>query len=232
MKFNHLLLSLIFLVSNSIFSQNNELGVRSASDLILTPNSTLFSEDDLSDIEGSPYLNENFSFGSISSFKQKFSIRYNIYNDIFEVRQGKDSIINLNKRNTSYVISYEGLDFKSFYYLPEKKDSKTYEYFAILTNKNDSIVLLKKYNKTFTEKRKATTSYGSDKPARFSKSPIETYFIKINDSIIEIRLKAKDLYSLFPEKQIVLKNYIKKNKLKFKDEKDLIKAINYINTLE
>ena len=186
-------------------------------------------------IKGSPYLNEEFVLGNISPNNKKFLIRYNAYNDLFEVKKSKDSVLNLNKRNLNYTIQLGDLKFKSFMYSPTDNDSKRYGYFAIMTTLNDSVVLLKKFTKKFTKKQEASNSYTSDIPASFSSSASESYFLLIHkdkDKIIKIRLKAKDIYDSFPKKRNKIKTYIKSTKLKLKNESDLIKIINYINTLE
>lgn len=185
--------------------------------------------------EGSPYLNEEFILGSISPNKKNFLIRYNAYNDLFEVKKGKDSILNLNKRNLDYIIELDGLTFKSFKYRTSEEESKQFGYFAIMTNLESNFVLLKNYEKKFTEEQKAINSYTSDIPASFSSTTNNYFLLTTTDNkeeIKEISTKAKDLYNLLPKKKDKIKSFIKKDKLKLKNESDLIKVINYINTLE
>lgn len=60
----------------------------------------------------------------------------------------------------------------------------------------------------------------------------ERYFIKKeNEKLKPIKLKKSDILKVFAEKKKEIKDYIKKNKLKVKEEQDFIKLLHYYDTL-
>ena len=90
--------------------------------------------------------------------------------------------------------------------------------------------LFKRYKKVFIEGQEATSSYGSDKPAKLEEKV--TYFLKTEDGVVrELRLKKKELLNMLSDKEGDLKNYISENKLKLKSTDEVIKLINYYNSI-
>lgn len=225
-------LALIVLQQQYIYSQESSIFQNTTQNMDFVNYHKLRGNDiNLSDIEGTPYLNEEFQLGSILPLNKKFPVRYNALNDLFEVKQDNDSILTLNQSNTNYIIKLNNQSFKSFKYYTSPSDEK-YGYFAILTEK-DSINLLKKMSKSFVKEQKAANSYSSSKPAHFTKDPKVTYFILLNTSntIKEVSANKKSFFAILPDKKDELKKYLSKNRLSLKKEEDLITFIEYINTL-
>ncbi|QXP60400.1 hypothetical protein [Olleya sp. HaHaR_3_96] len=185
----------------------------------------------LEDIEGSPYLTPAFEVGSVNMIKQKVLIRYNSFNDLFEIKQNTDNVLNLNKSNTNYIITINNYSFKSFLY--PQKNSDQYSYFALLTTLDSTKVgLLKTMRKNLNKVQEASSSYVKAKRANFSPITIDKYYIlTTKQDIIEFKPKSRSLYSLFPELKTEIKSYIKTNDIDLKKEEDLIKTIAHINSL-
>ena len=58
------------------------------------------------------------------------------------------------------------------------------------------------------------------------------YFIGLgNGNIVEMPTKKKELLKMFPNKEKEIEEFLKSNKISFKDEKDLIVLVNYLDTL-
>lgn len=60
---------------------------------------------------------------------------------------------------------------------------------------------------------------------------VEHYVIRLNDKIFDIKLKKNDIINHMNDKEKEIKDFAKRNKLSFSNEKDVIKIITYYNTL-
>ena len=75
----------------------------------------------------------------------------------------------------------------------------------------------------------ATNGYDSNVPAQYKRLK-DKFFIKKNDELaIEIPTNKKDFAKLFPKRQKEILSFIKKEKIKFKKESDLLKLVNHLN---
>ena len=93
-----------------------------------------------------------------------------------------------------------------------------------------SLKLLYRTKKELIKGKKATSSYKSDIPARFVETV--TYYLQEDKSPAkEVKFNKKSIMPHFGKHQDALKAYISQNKLKIKKKDDLLKAINYYNTL-
>ena len=74
---------------------------------------------DLSSVEGSPYVNKTFKFGSavdkLTNTSQNFYLRYNAYNDEIQMKSSLDekNIYGLVKATNIYAV----IDAKEYHYL-------------------------------------------------------------------------------------------------------------------
>lgn len=182
---------------------------------------------------GTPYLDENFFPAKISIDNSKvYSVRYNAYSDEFEVKMAQDNIQTLNKAVENITITM--VKSKELYGALNYTDSKTglsRGYFVFLTPDNENAKLYTKRTKRFIEAKPAQTGYDVDKPAEF-KDAKETYYISIGDGYAqEIPRKKKEISKIWPEKSKEINGFVKSNKIKTSRTEDLIKLVNYINTL-
>lgn len=186
-----------------------------------------------SEIEGSPYINDQFTPAKISASEDNiFYVRYNALKDEFEVKGENDIAYALNKYRRDIVVQL--IAFKKTYqvfgYL-DKNENENFGYFVDLSNTNSDIKLLKKENVTFIKEKFAVTSYDSSQPARYKRGNDE-YYIKINDNnAVELPTNKKDIAKLFPEHENEILDFIKKERIKVKREDDAKSLINFINQL-
>lgn len=177
-------------------------------------------------VEGSPYLTENFNPGKIITSKNTINagVRYNIYQDEFQISNGNDEIIALRRNPDVKVI----LDEKHFSIQPYKIDNSTKQgYFEELYS-GKKIMVLKKYKSEYQEGKKAANSYASDSPARFTLE--ESYYIKLKDSPgQQIDLKKKDVIRFFDNEKI--EDFIKDRNLKLKEESELINVAKFYDSI-
>ena len=187
---------------------------------------------DLSTVKGSPYENEIFKAGSIinelEKIPQTYLIRYNVYNDVIELREDKSSskISGLIKSSSIYaIISNKEYHYEEFV---DENSENNNGYFILLKKGNNSNLFLRK-TKKFKEKVEAKDSYHKETPASFI--DLKSYYIKIDKTLLPVSTKKKEFLLQFPEKENELKKYMKAEKINLKSEKDVVKLFTYYDSL-
>ncbi|MDY8136681.1 hypothetical protein [Aquimarina sp. 2201CG5-10] len=186
----------------------------------------------IEDFEGSPYLNQTFLPGIIyddlTGKKVDVHLRYNIYNDVFEIKYdpSSDEVFDLIKK-TGYNAKLGSNKFYYKTYIDEKNNFK--KGYVLVLFKTSNITLFKKHYQTLRAPKKAKVAFEIDQPARLLS--YHSYFLVINGQSIYLTKSKKKIIQVFPEYQKELKAYIKKEKLSFKTDNDYIKLITYYSTL-
>ncbi len=215
-----ILLSSLFLSAFAMSAQNLDL----PTDYI---RNTLDGKNDSQlNVVGSPYLNENFQKGIVTIADKSFDsyIRYNGLKDIFEI-QNQIGEISALMRRPDIKITLDGKLHKIENYLDENDMAKQ-RYFIIL-NEGETL-FLKNEGIEFKDAEKASSSYSQSKPA--SLVPFEKYYIKKGDTqAIEVRLRKNSVLHAIDDERA--ENYVKENKLKLKNEEEVIQLVNYYNSL-
>ena len=216
--------------SNTISAQetgSNQTLMESSNSFYMTMN-----KKDL-DAIGSPYLNEKFSPATISAIPNKIvKARYNAYDDEIEIKIDDDNIQNFNKNIKNVVITFltDETVFTPLKYI-DPIDGLQTGYFVCLNVNNTNVKLYSKKEVRYVKAKPAVSGYDKDKPAEF-KSKNDTYYVSINDAYArELPSKKKELVKIFPENSNVILKYIKDNKIKTSRKADLIKLIDYINSI-
>lgn len=174
------------------------------------------------EIEGSPYLNKNFSMAKIGENFEEVPVRYNSYKDEIEFQKdGKTQVI--PKQN-----QFSRIEIKSpkqtFVFMDSNDELKGY-FIELIKGKNS---LYKKEKTIFRDLVPAANSYASDKPASF-KNQDAVYYITTEKSMIKKPKNQKEIIEQFPDKKESLTSFFKSNKIKFDKEEDLIKLVNFLN---
>lgn len=175
---------------------------------------------------GSVYLNEEFKKGEVTIGNKTFDayLRYNALNDIFETRSQSGEIEALMRR-PDIKITLNGKNYRIENFIDNNEMSKQ-RYFVILADEDN--LFLKDEGVELQEAEKANTSYEADKPATLK--PYEKYYIKKGDApAVEVRLRKKDILRKLDEEK--LEKYVKENKMKLKDESEVIQLFTYYNSL-
>lgn len=184
-------------------------------------------------IEGSPYASNSFTpttvyYGSEPAGKVYY--RYNAHNQEIEIKQqnlenepvralGRDKKINIR-------VNDKLMSFKTFI---DKKGKTQNGYLTLL--KDGKFKLYKRLNITFKEAKKAENSFTKDTPARFT--AFTEYYLESQDGnkIEEIEFSTKKLLNLVDaEERESVKQFIKQNKIKLKDEQDVSKVLDFLNS--
>ncbi len=178
-------------------------------------------------IEGSSLLKEEWQSGVITILKGNNTVEYKLDylkydlirkivlfkkdNDVFSV-PATTRIIKFSLENEWFISLYDPDAFENIF-------------FEVLIEGKD-LLLLKKHRCSIVEGKKSDGIVAAipDKYRTYT-----SYYTKIGDRQVEkIKLRKNQFTELFPEKQNAIENFIKANKLKTKNEEDLIEIFNYI----
>lgn len=178
------------------------------------------------DYEGSPYMNDEFSKSTIilksGEVLEKVPLRYNVFNDQFEV-EIENVAYGLNRGD---MINKVIIDNRHFVYSPYILQSKEKEGYLELLHKGD-YSLYRQIKVRFEEEQPAQP-FIEKRPAMFSKKrPL--YYIASGDELpVYIRSK-RGAINYGEENGLDLKKYIKKKRLKMNDTEDFMELVKYMN---
>ena len=180
-----------------------------------------------SDVEGSPFLDDNFVEGEIyvSSKRTVVPVRYNVFQDWIEYQQGGQTLVLEPSKTIEKVrIGDNTLVVEKFEFQGKSK----FGYLTLLDT--GKVMLMSKKVVRYIPVQKGRALDGTDLPARYAKSP-DVYFYKIGDGSLQEIDNLKSLIASFPDKQEELKQYAKKEKISVKKEQELIQLMRYYSTL-
>ena len=193
------------------------------------------------DIEGSPYIDNNsgaannLPLGKVYSTSFEYLntafIRYNAHTDNMEVSLMEDGVdYYLLKREVDFLyLVLHNKKYRAYEYLLKTK--KAIGFFVILSeNDTNHCSLLKKEKIVFKKKIVPKNSFISPSPPSFKRNK-DIYYLKLDDRVVKLPKKKKELYTVFLEKKNEMKEFIASNKFKLTKEEDLLAMTNYYNSL-
>jgi hypothetical protein len=185
-------------------------------------------KQDLSDIEGTPYLEKEFNPGKIVTTDgttfENIPVRYNACTDDLEFIQSDETFV-IAPKSIVKRAEFGGVIFRSATFSSGGKIQAGL--FKILVE--GKATLLVKYNTRFFEKEEAK-GYAGPRPARFDPVSKE-FFIEFEDKIAKLIPAKKKLIDMFGEKKDEMEDYISQNKFSVKEEDFLIKIVSHYNSL-
>lgn len=216
-----------FLTHSFIFAQaNNE-----QKEFInyFNPSTNIFRYDiNNSKVEGTKYLNPKFFPARLSADQVIYNMRYNAFADEMEIeKEGKTYVLikqhehRVTFLNTNKI--YQLLDFT--------EGTKHHMGFFVVVIEGNKLSLLKKERIEFFKEVKPNSGYDKYQPARLERIPDKLYYTLDKKNAIRLSSKKKNILNIFSNKAMEVENFVKKNKLKFNKEKDLIEIFNYYNTI-
>ncbi len=219
-----LVISSLLLVSGAAFGQN----FNTTEPLIILNSQAL--RDVYKEVQGSPFLFDKWSKGSITTkqnVKEDVNLLYNEVEDriLLKVQEGEadnfvdriDAFTIVDKENGSALRK-----FKSGF-LPTKYSSEK-TFFEVLID--GKARLLKKNEKVIAENREYS--------GKIARTVVDNtnYYIALGDNV-PVKVKANDqsVAKLLDFQNNQIAQYIKSNKPNLKQEDDLVKLITYYNSL-
>ena len=175
---------------------------------------------------GSPYLNEEFVVGTVTikdAESYQTYLRYNAFNDELEMRNGNTTSAVMKRDYITVRIGSDVFSVHSYAYDDGIKNG----YFNALNE--GKAVLLRRRQVNLREGQAATSSYSKDKPPRFEMQ--ESYYMSINGETAQlVKLNKKGVLGAFGDNSS-LNSFVKKNKIKLKSEAEVLKLLEYYNSL-
>lgn len=182
----------------------------------------IFSQTYFKDIEGTPYRFKDFTNAEIVGVPTKFLMRYNAFEDVLETKNDKNEIYNVAKEaKFSTIIFQNGLSIVRLIDLNGNPNAPNYRYMFEIA-KSGSLELLRHDKVKFTEGRLPRNSFDLGSKPKFSPFIPTYYIIQHDKKVIEFPDSKSKLYALYPKHKAEISEYIKKNEVNFKLEKDLI----------
>ncbi|MHA7058776.1 hypothetical protein ACWGOQ_0016245 [Aquimarina sp. M1] len=189
---------------------------------------------ELSDFRGSPYLEEEFQKGvvrdGITGKENMLFLRYDVLNDIFEMKDAKAA-----KKKDFLKKAFElrvVLGNKTFSYQNYTNDEgrNVTGYLQEIAAVNDKKFFVK-YGKRLVMPQKAKTSLEQDRQGKIRDEAY--YVVGMSNQVKVANINKKNILDYFPNyKRDKLKEFIKKNRLKFKDYSDIKELADYIDTIQ
>ena len=181
-------------------------------------------------IKNDMYISDKFLYGNIyengKEIAKGLPMRYNAYTDDVEVK--------LKSSDSEYQTLTKDPEVSA------KTLSEHYVFVPITTSKERSGFMdvlvegktYKLYKKTIAEFKpavKATTSYDSDTPASFYQK--EYYYLVKDGNLKEIPNRRSKARKFFEDENNQMKDWIKKNKIRFNDPDDYIRTVEHLNSI-
>jgi hypothetical protein len=183
-------------------------------------------------VNGIPFLDEHFVPGVLElrdgRKSEEVLLRYSIAKDVFEILQNNDTLT-LNRPDE---VKYVYLQDKIFIYDPklrEKTERKQNGFFELRVDGKCSLFI--KRNKDLSYDSFATNYQGGSGTKEYYYINKVTYIGKNSDGKAFLLNSSKIFIANCKEHKAEVKAYIKDQKIKFKNEDDLVKLVTYYNKL-
>lgn len=198
-----------------------------------TSSGALFRNDvlnkkDMTKIEGSEYLVDEFRLAEISGIPQQIMVRYNAMTDMIEVQNEKKEIFSLMKKDPFNTITIIPFTDKIKLVNYKTKVGEINGYLVELLTKND-VTLFRRDKINIQKGKEAANTYSPALAARYVKAN-EEYFLSIKkETAVTMPKNKKELQDLFPEKKEEIAVYLKKNNFSLKDEKSIVEMVKFLS---
>lgn len=186
---------------------------------------TTKKNENLSEVKGTPYMQESFKSGVINMVGKKplaVFLRYDVLNENIEIKT------DLNSNEVFVLSSSEKAEYKigdkTFVHKEITHEGKQIEGFFVSHYEGKNLRLIEKPKVTVTEAVKARTGYEKDQPAEI-KIESEYYVVKERGKTENLRLKHRDIKKTFNSPEA--KKYLSDNRIKSLE--DLIAFVNYLD---
>ena len=181
-------------------------------------------------VEGTPYFTDSWMKGSVfidDSEYRNFYLRVNIMETTLEFmdRKGEQMICTMPVKQVVLSDSIKGAQYRFVHssFLPDHPEAKKSWLMDLVSG---SAKLYKLEKKQVNEIR----PYGSATTEQHILNSY-IYFVLNNNELKRVK-KISDVSDFLASKKVALDEYIKANRLNAKSEKDLVRLVEYYNTLQ
>lgn len=190
---------------------------------------TVTNEIDIAAIDGSAYLDEEFSSGEVllnSGVKYNgIPLRFNIYNDQIEFKGKNDQVFNINNPESLSEVKFDNHMFR---YVEVESNKQPKNIFAeVLVDGH--VKLFKQYRIKLQPATPAQTHKEAQAPKFVMLS--SNYFIKKgNNPALPVK-KENDILKVFSDKASEMKVFMTREKLSTSKENSFFKIVEFYNSL-
>jgi hypothetical protein len=186
------------------------------------------------EVEGTVFLNDEWVVGTIEIKKntivEDVPIRYNMDNQTLEIKyEGEIKICPLDRLHSFAYLNFKGSQFK--YYNTSEVNNISFDIPKGICRiiVDDKIKLLQYvYLETIKSDYNVALATGDPNHKLVKK---ETPYAIVDDTVYEVKNSFNRNSDIFGNKSSQVKAFIKKNKLRFKDESELTQIFEYFNSL-
>ncbi len=184
------------------------------------------------DIKGTMYFESKFLESVIFlngvALQEESLMRYNAFKDEIEIGKRKHQIRASEALIKKLTVAVQIGDLLYIPFSLDPDAPNDISYLIQIHKDNDHQLFLRK-TKKFIDEKPAPSGIGGFLPARFE-DKVSVYYKPAKRKVpIEIKLNKKSLYEIFSDREVELKKYIQREKIKFKDPSDLIIIFKYFN---
>jgi hypothetical protein len=182
------------------------------------------------DIKGTMYFESKFLESVIFlngvALQEESLMRYNAFKDEIEIGKRKHQITASEALIKKLTVAVQIGDLLYIPFSLDPDAPNDISYLIQIHKDNDHQLFLRK-TKKFIDEKPAPSGIGGFLPARFE-DKVSVYYKPAKRKVpIEIKLNKKSLYEIFSDREVELKKYIQREKIKFKDPSDLIIIFKY-----
>ncbi|MFL9843094.1 hypothetical protein [Flavobacterium rhizosphaerae] len=181
---------------------------------------------------GSQYITEQYMPAKISGSDQVQLLRYNAFNDYFEINNPQEGKPSMLPKQAGVKISFvnNGNEYTTAEYV-DRDDNRTNGYLKVISE-TPKVKIYKRERIYLQPGKIGTNSYEASKPNTYKQAKDE-YYIQIGDAPAQYFRRDKDLEKLMPNDDLgkEVRNYIKKNDIETDEEAGLKQLGAYLNTI-
>lgn len=235
---------IILIISNTTFAQNSQfaslvkLNTATSNTILFNDPVTIGFSDELEEINGGPYYNEEWSKGRIllkngQELGKQWLFKYNTFQDELHVQLSSGLVkIPMKSQIKSFMILQDG---KQHYFVSSDlsgiRDSELKHTFLEVLH-SERFTLLKKSSKHYEEVENDNfycSTCDNSSLSFFINS--EKYYLKDKrSSFRKVRLNKASILKSFPNHKTMIVSYLKKHNIKLKTETELLDLLQYIES--
>lgn len=180
-------------------------------------------------VEGSPYINEEYIPAKINEIKKTHFVRLNAIDHTLEVKVATNKKVILNTKNEFNIQILDGSRRRYTTVSCPNKNGQRINVILEIVSENYRYSLYKKERKKFVKAQKGST-YTDKKSAKYVLLPPIYYVTSItkeSSEVIEIPSKRKNFLALFEGNSKKINQFIKQKKLSITENENLVRILNF-----
>ena len=178
---------------------------------------------------GTQYFIESFNTAKIDDSKDIALVRYNAYTDEMELKIHNEIVVLEPKEGMTIRLVNNQANYTFTQYTNE--DGVASQNYLVIISDNPNLKIFKRERIYLQPEQHPQGGYQKYKAPLYKKLNPE-YYIQMNDgNIVYMSDRKKDIIDLIAGKEKEVKDFIKENKIKVSDDKDLQLLGNFMSTL-